>query len=138
MEVPQAAHLRRRPPLGAATRNGSPRSSSRTSSWPSPGGIKEHVRQLLAARDTPTFQREWARLEHAVKATRLPEPVALFKTLTAWRRELLTFCRTRVTNARTEAANLTAKTFKRIGRGYRNHDKSRCRIIGYAPTPIAA
>jgi transposase len=101
-------------------------------------GIKEHVRQLLAARDTPTFQREWARLEHAVKATRLPEPVALFKTLTAWRRELLTFCRTRVTNARTEAANLTAKTFKRIGRGYRNHDNYRCRIIGYAPTPIAA
>ena len=101
-------------------------------------GIKEHVRQLLAARDTPTFQREWAGLEKAVKATRLPEPVALFKTLTAWRRELLTFCRTRVTNARTEAANLTAKTFKRIGRGYRNHDNYRCRIIGYAPTPIAA
>lgn len=64
--------------------------------------------------------------------------MALFKTLTAWRRELLTFCRTRVTNARTEAANLTAKTFKRIGRGYRNHDNYRCRIIGYAPTPIAA
>ena len=101
-------------------------------------GIKEHVRQLLAARDTRTFQREWARLERAVKATRLPEPVALFKTLTAWRRELLTFCRSRVTNARTEAANLTAKTFKRIGRGYRNHDNYRCRIIGYAPTPIAA
>lgn len=101
-------------------------------------GIKEHVRQLLAARDTPTFQREWARLEHAVKATRLTEPRALFKTLTAWRRELLTFCRTRVTNARTEAANLNAKTFKRIGRGYRNHDNYRCRIIGYAPRPIAA
>jgi transposase len=101
-------------------------------------GIKEHVRQLLAARDTAAFQREWARLEHAVKATRLPEPTALFKTLTAWRRELLTFCRTRVTNARTEAANLTAKTFKRIGRGYRNHDNYRCRIMGYAPRQIAA
>jgi transposase len=101
-------------------------------------GIKEHVRQLLAARDTATFQREWAALTKAVKATRLPEPASLFKTLTAWRRELLTFCRTRVTNARTEAANLTAKTFKRIGRGYRNHDNYRCRIIGYAPTPIAA
>jgi transposase len=101
-------------------------------------GIKEHVRQLLAARDTATFQREWAALEKAVRATRLPEPVALFKTLTAWRRELLTFCRTRVTNARSEAANLTAKTFKRIGRGYRNHDNYRCRIIGYAPRPIAA
>jgi transposase len=101
-------------------------------------GIKEHVRQLLAARDTASFQREWAALSKAVKATRLPEPVALFKTLTAWRRELLTFCRTRLTNARSEAANLTAKAFKRAGRGYRNHDNYRCRIIGYAPTPIAA
>ena len=101
-------------------------------------GIKEHVRQLLAARDTASFQREWAALNKAVKATRLPEPVALFKTLTAWRRELLTFCRTRLTNARSEAANLTAKAFKRAGRGYRNHDNYRCRILGYAPTPIAA
>lgn len=101
-------------------------------------GIKEHVRQLLAARDTATFQREWAALAKAVRATRLPEPLALFKTLTAWRRELLTFARTRITNARSEAANLTAKTFKRIGRGYRNHDNYRCRIIGYAPWPIAA
>lgn len=101
-------------------------------------GIKEHVRQLLAARDTASFQREWAALSKAVKATRLPEPLALFKTLTAWRRELLTFCRTRLTNARSEAANLTAKAFKRAGRGYRKHDNYRCRIIGHAPTPIAA
>ena len=101
-------------------------------------GIKEHVRQVLTARDTSSFQRHWARLESAVRATRLPEPVALFRTLRAWRRELLTFCRTRVTNARTEAANLTAKTIKRVGRGYRNHRNYRCRIIGYAPRPIAA
>ena len=48
-------------------------------------------------------------LEHAVTASALPEPKSLFKTLSAWRRELLTFCRTRVTNARTEAANLTVR-----------------------------
>ena len=101
-------------------------------------GIKEHVRQVLTATDTPSFQRHWARLESAVRATHLPEPAALFRTLLAWRRELLTFCRTRVTNARTEAANLTAKTIKRVGRGYRNHRNYRCRIIGYAPRPIAA
>ena len=99
---------------------------------------KEHVRQVLTATDTPSFQRHWAGLERAVRATRLPEPAALFRTLRAWRRELLTFCRPRVTNARTEAANLTAKTIKRVGRGYRNHRNYRCRIIGYAPRPIAA
>ena len=101
-------------------------------------GIKEHVRQLMATRDTAAFQRAWAELEKAVRATRLPEPRRLFKTLSAWRRELLTFCRTRTTNARTEAANLTAKTFKRIGRGYRNHDNYRCRIMAYTTSPKAA
>ena len=45
-------------------------------------GIKEHVRQLLAARDTASFQREWAALERALKATRMPEPATLLKTLT--------------------------------------------------------
>jgi DNA-binding NarL/FixJ family response regulator len=39
---------------------------------------------------------------------------------------------------RTEAANLNAKTFKRAGRGYRNHDNYRSRIMAYAPTQVAA
>ena len=43
-----------------------------------------------------------------------------------------------LTLTRREAANLTAKTIKRVGRGYRNHRNYRCRIIGYAPRPIAA
>lgn len=50
----------------------------------------------------------------------------------------MTFCRTRITNARTEAANLNAKAFKRTGRGYRNHDNYRCRIMAYTPTPMVA
>ncbi len=101
-------------------------------------GVKEHVRQLLATRHIDDFHREWAHLERAVKASNLPEAERLLKTLKAWRRELLTFCRTRITNARTEAANLNAKTFKRAGRGYRNHDNYRSRIMAYAPTRTAA
>ena len=101
-------------------------------------GIKEHVRQLLTATDIDSFHRHWAALTKAVRATRLPEPARLYKTLCAWRRELLTFCRTRITNARTEAANLNAKTFKRAGRGYRNHDNYRCRIMAYTSTQTAA
>lgn len=101
-------------------------------------GIKEHVRQLLAARTLEVFHREWAALTRAVKATKLEEPRRLYKTLCAWRRPLLTFCRTRHTNARTEAANLTAKTFKRLGRGYRNHDNYRYRIMAYTAHRTAA
>ncbi|MGP5412004.1 transposase, partial [Glutamicibacter ardleyensis] len=74
-------------------------------------------------------QSRWAVLEKSVKATKMGEAKSLFRTLTAWRRELLVFIRTRLTNARSEAANLTAKNLKRIGRGYRNHDHYRVRIL---------
>ncbi|WP_422387513.1 ISL3 family transposase [Arthrobacter sulfonylureivorans] len=94
-------------------------------------GIKEHVRQLLRTRTINDFQRAWAALEHAVKATKMREAKSLFATLKMWRRELLTFCRSRVTNARSEAANLTAKNLKRIGRGYRNHGHYRLRLLLY-------
>lgn len=94
-------------------------------------GIKEHVRQLLNATDVHEFQARWAVVEKSVKATKMVEAKSLFRTLTAWRRELLVFVRTRLTNARSEAANLTAKNLKRIGRGYRNHDHYRVRILLY-------
>lgn len=94
-------------------------------------GIKEHVRDLLKATDIHEFQSRWAVLERSVRATKMVEAKSLFRTLTAWRRELLVFVRTRLTNARSEAANLTAKNLKRIGRGYRNHGHYRLRILLY-------
>ncbi|GAA0202644.1 hypothetical protein GCM10009526_26600 [Glutamicibacter creatinolyticus] len=89
------------------------------------------MRQLLKTRDIHDFQSRWAVLEKSVRATKMVEAKSLFRTLTAWRRELLVFIRTRLTNARSEAANLTAKNLKRIGRGYRNHDHYRLRILLY-------
>ncbi len=94
-------------------------------------GIKEHVRQLLKTDHIDGFHRAWAELENAVKATRMREAKSLFLTLKMWRKELLTFCRTRVTNARSEAANLSAKNLKRAARGYRNHDHYRLRLLLY-------
>src|SRR5690606_25536188 len=32
---------------------------------------------------------------------------------------------------------IEAKTFKRVGRGYRNHDNYRCRIMAYTTSPKA-
>jgi transposase len=60
------------------------------------------------------------------------EAKSLFLTLKMWRKELLTFCRTKVTNARSEAANLSAKNLKRAARGYRNHEHYRLRLLLYA------
>lgn len=69
--VPQAAHLRRRQALRAA----SPAAAGDSGPGRRAGcgigmGIKEHVGQVLAARETPSFQRAWVRLETAVKAAR--------------------------------------------------------------------
>lgn len=91
--------------------------------------IKEHVRDLLKTTNIDDFQRRWAVLERSVKASKLKEARSLFGTLKMWRKELLVFCRTRLTNARSEAANLTAKNMKRIGRGYTNHGNYRLRIL---------
>ena len=100
--------------------------------------IKEIVIQLLATRTDAQFDSEWAPLETAVRATDLPEPAALFKTLKTWKTEIRTFCLTRVTNARTEAANLNAKNIKRAGRGYVNHHNYRARILLAATVKSAA
>ena len=98
---------------------------------------KEIVIQLLATRTNAAFDTEWARLQAAVQATDLPEPAALLKTLAAWKDQIRTFCLTRVTNAKTEAANLNAKNIKRAGRGYVHHNY-RARILLTATVKTAA
>lgn len=100
--------------------------------------IKEITVQLLATCSSEDFEAEWQQLETAARASDLPEPAALFKTLTAWKAEIRTFCLTRVTNARTEAANLNAKNIKRAGRGYVNHHNYRARILLTATAKSAA
>jgi hypothetical protein len=75
--------------------------------------VKELVAQLLTTRTAAQFTAEWNRLRAAVNASDLPEPAALLATLTRWKTEIRTFCLTRVTNAKTEAANLNAKNIKR-------------------------
>ena len=63
----------------------------------------------------------------------MPQTTRLKKTIDPWWPEIETFITTRVTNARTEAANTTIKHIKRTGRGFRNHDNYRCRIMITAP-----
>ena len=48
-----------------------------------------------------------------------------------WWPAIATFIRTRATNAKTEAANVTIKNIKRTGRGYRSHENYKCRIMLY-------
>lgn len=45
--------------------------------------IEEHAHQLLRSTATSRFGGAWAELEHAVKATRVPEAKSPFATLRA-------------------------------------------------------
>ncbi len=54
---------------------------------------------------------------------------SLSRTQKHVRVEIETFIETRVTNARTEAANTAIKQIKRTGRGYRNHGHYQARIL---------
>lgn len=81
--------------------------------------------------DVDRMFTRWAVSEKSAKASKMVEAQSLFRTLIAWRRELLVFVSTRFTNAKSESVNLTAKNLKRIGRGYRNQGHYRGRILLY-------
>ena len=100
-------------------------------------GVKEGLRLLLhtttlqAARDART------RLEGWVKAADTDETRRLWNTLNTWWPAIEVFITSRVTNARTEAANTAIKHIKRTGDGM---TPPTTRLVSFcaAPTEHAA
>jgi len=92
-------------------------------------GVKERLRMLLASRDIDTADTARGLLGIAVLGADMDETWRLWTTVNAWWEEIETLIETRVTNARTEAANTTIKQIKRTGRGYRNPDHYQARIL---------
>jgi transposase len=92
-------------------------------------GVKERLRQLLATTDLAAADTARGLLGVAVVAADTDECWKLWNTINAWWEEIETFIETRVTNARTEAANTAIKQIKRTGRGYRNHEHYQARIL---------
>jgi transposase len=92
-------------------------------------GVKERLRMLLACTDPEAAETARKQLGLAVLGADMPETWRLWATVNAWWAELCTFITTRVTNAKTEAANTTIKQIKRTGRGYRNHQNYQARIL---------
>lgn len=92
-------------------------------------GVKERLRQLLATTDVAAADTARGLLGVAVVAADTEECWKLWNTINAWWDEIETFIETRVTNARTEAANTAIKQIKRTGRGYRNHEHYQARIL---------
>jgi transposase len=92
-------------------------------------GVKERLRMLLASTDLDAADTARGLLGCAVLGANMPETWRLWETVSAWWEEIETFIETRVTNARTEAANTAIKHIKRTGRGYRNHEHYQTRIL---------
>jgi transposase len=59
----------------------------------------------------------------------IPELARLATTLGRWSEEILNYFDSRLTNGRTEGRNLTIKTVKRSGHGFRNFDNYRLRVL---------
>lgn len=92
-------------------------------------GVKERLRALLATTDLAGADNARGLLGVAVVAADTEECWKLWNTINAWWDEIETFIETRVTNAKTEAANTAVKQIKRTGRGYRNHEHYQARIL---------
>ncbi len=101
-------------------------------------GVKEQLRIVLACTTLAAAREAKKRFDTYIGLADLPEATRLQKTINAWWPEIKIFITTRVTNARTEAANVTIKNIKRTGRGYRSTINYRSRIMLYNATRSAA
>lgn len=91
--------------------------------------VKEQVRRLIATSSLAQAEQERLRLGAYVLAAVMPETDRLWNTITTWWTAIEVLIVTGVTNARTEAANTSIKQIKRTGRGYRNPEHYRARIL---------
>ena len=65
----------------------------------------------------------------ALARSELPELKKLRRTLMSWRKEILEYFRTRLTNARTEGFNNVAKLVQKRAYGYRSFRNYRLRLL---------
>lgn len=100
--------------------------------------VKEHLRLLLTATTLDGAATAMQTLHAVAAVAAMPETDRLLATLETWWPAIEVLIITGVTNARTEAANTTIKNIKRTGRGFRNADNYRARILLTSATKTAA
>jgi transposase len=101
-------------------------------------GIKELLRQLLAAPTPHDARHRLFRFYEAVLAADMPETTRLAETISTWWPAIEAFLRLRITNARTEGSNRVIKQLKRVGCGYRNQANYERRIVLHVAAKKAA
>ena len=101
-------------------------------------GVKELLRQLLAAPTAHDARHRLSRFYDAVLVADMPETTRLAETVDTWWPAIEAFLRLRVTNARTEGGNRVIKQLKRVGCGYRNQANYERRIVLHVAAKSAA
>jgi transposase len=101
-------------------------------------GVKELLRQLLAAPTPHDARHRLFRFYDAVLAADMPETTRLAETISTWWPAIEAFLTLRVTNARTEGSNRVIKQLKRVGCGYRNQVNYERRIVLHVAAKSAA
>jgi len=100
--------------------------------------VKEPLRLLLAAASLDRAATAMQTLHAVAKVAATAESDLLVAAIEAWWSAIEVLIITGVTNARTEAANTTIKQIKRTGRGFRNAENYRSRILLTSAAKTAA
>jgi transposase len=101
-------------------------------------GVKELLRQLLAAPTPHDARHRLFRFYDAVLDADMLETTRLAETISTWWPAIEAFLKLRVTNARTEGSNRVIKQLKRVGCGYRNQVNYERRIVLHVAAKSAA
>ena len=96
-----------------------------SASW----GIKEQLRRLLATDTLAQAWQERMRMGYFVQIANMPEATKLYDTVVTWWDAIEVLIVTGATTAKVEAGNTGIKNIKRTGRGFRNAENYRTRIL---------
>ena len=91
--------------------------------------FKERLYEFYRTRGTVRAVRGFYKFMNQLKATGHPALLKLAKTMERWRKEILLYFETGLTNARTEAFNRTAKLVQRRACGYKSFKNYRLRTL---------
>lgn len=91
--------------------------------------LKEALHRFYRIRGPDRAATALTKLTDHMAASKLPEVKTLRRTLMRWRKPILAYFKSRLTNGRTEGFNLKAKLVKRRGYGYRSFRTYRLRLL---------
>lgn len=91
--------------------------------------MKEAFAAIYEAPSRAEAERRLAVWEHNLEAAGLPELTNAWRTLSAWREQILNFFDDRQTNAFAEGSTNKIKVMKRSAYGFRDHDRYRRKLI---------